>query len=50
MPVFGNLYQSGMESEREVFMTLFDKDGNVQLAQNCGFRVLSDVRFSKVYE
>lgn len=39
MPVYGNLYQRGFASEREVFMTLFDEGGEVLLSQNCGFRV-----------
>lgn len=39
MPVFGNIYQRGPASEREVFMTLFDEGGEVLLSQNCGFRV-----------
>jgi len=35
----GNVYQSGREAEKEVFVTLFDEEGNRIFAQNCGFRV-----------
>ena len=39
IPSFGNLYQSGRESEKLVYMTLFDEKGNVLVEQNCGFRL-----------
>lgn len=39
IPIFGNFYQKGRDAEKEVFITLFDKDGNRLLSQNCGFRL-----------
>lgn len=39
IPVFGNFYQKGREAEKEVFVTLFDEEGNELLAQNSGFRL-----------
>lgn len=32
-------YEHGREYEREVFVSLFDNEGNVLLAQDCGFRI-----------
>lgn len=39
IPVFGNFYQKGRAAEKEVFVTLFDKEGNELLSQNSGFRL-----------
>ncbi len=39
MPAWGNLYQTGRESEKPVYMTLFDEKGEILLAQKCGFRL-----------
>ena len=39
IPSYGNRYQSGRESEKPVYMTLFDENGQVLTEQNCGFRL-----------
>ncbi len=46
-PSFGNRYQTGREAEKPVYMTLFDKDGDVIAAQNCGFRIYGGYSRSK---
>lgn len=38
-PSYGNMYQKGRESEKLVFMTLFNEKGDVLVEQNCGFRL-----------
>lgn len=41
--VKGNFYQKGREAEKEVVVTLFDKDGKELFSQNAGFRVYGAV-------
>lgn len=37
-----NKFLRGRESEKEVFMTLFDENGEQLLSQSCGFRIYGD--------
>ncbi len=46
-PSYGNMYQTGRESEKPVYMTLFDENGDVLVAQNCGFRLYGGYSRSK---
>ncbi len=43
IPVFGNFYQTGRESEKLVNATLFDSTGKVLFSQNAGFRIYGAV-------
>lgn len=45
--VEGNRYLRGREAERQVSMTLFQKDGTVLLSQNCGVRLFGGTSRSK---
>lgn len=37
-----NKFQRGRESEKKIFMTLFDEKGEQLLSQSCGFRIYGD--------
>lgn len=47
IPVYGNRYQKGRESEKEVYITLFDEQGTVMFSQNGGFRLFGGFSRSK---
>lgn len=47
VPVYGNFYQKGRNSEKPVFVTLFDEKGQVLVEQNCGFRLYGGYSRSK---